>query len=390
MSTNLIRKRNAAVAIAVETTTGTDAIAGSPGGSDWKPGDVEIQFDQNAISVEELSGSLDKGVSIPGGIQSTIRIRTPLRGSGLPGAGPWWNLLMGACAMEATSIAGNVSDPAASGTTTSITFAGGGNITGATQVYRGVPAMISGDQTDLTAVTDWIGNPSRVMTFGSTLVQPTTSTIVTIPQCIKFAPTSDESVYKSVTIYLYADGLLWRFTGAMGTWSLELTTGGLGFLIFTMRADLVSAPTTVALPSAALGISRPTPPRFVAGKLRLNRQVAQTRSLVVNSGVKILLPDDPEAVEGAGPALPTERLVSGTLDPYMNTSLSPARFAAFQAGAEVPLFAIIGSQVGNRFVLTLPSVRKVAMNPADRDGLGVDAIAFEASGANSSVFLTQF
>lgn len=389
MSTNLVRMRNAAIAVKTETTVGTDAISGTPGSSDWLAGDVEIQFAQNSIPNPEMTGSLDRAPGIVGGLRPSIRIRTPLRGSGTAGTAPEWGKLMTACTMAETVTSSAVGAPTAAtaGTTTSITLATPAGTT--EQQYRGMPIVLSGNVTETTGIMDYTA--ARVATLGSTL--PSAAGVTTsfqIPANVRYAPTSDESVYKTATVYFFADGLRWRFTGCMGTWSLELTTGGLGYLVFELRGDLVSAVDATSLPAGALGTIRATPPRFVAGRMQLNKLSAQTRSLTINAGVNIILPDDPEATEGSAPAVPVERVVAGSLDPYMNTTLSPARFAAFQAGTEVTLMAIIGSTAGNRFLLCAPAIRKTQLNPTNRDGMGVDAIAFEADGADASVFLTQF
>lgn len=389
MSTNLVRMRNAAIAVKTETVIGADVINGTPAASDWLAGEVEVQFAQNSIPNPELTGSIDRAPAIAGAVRPTIRIRTPLRGSGTAGTAPEWGKLMTACTMAETVTAAAVGAPtaAAAGTTTSVTLATPAAATA--QLYRGMPIILSGNVTETTGIMDYTA--ARVATIGSTLsTAASTSTNFQIPINVRYAPTSDESVFKTVTLYFFADGLRWRFTGGMGTWSAEFTTGGLVFLVFEMQAQLVSAPDATALPAGALGITRATPPRFVAGRMQLNKLLAQTRTLTVQAGVSILLPDDPEAAEGSGAAVPVERVAGGSMDPYMNTTTSPARFTAFQNGTNVSLMAIVGSTAGNRFLLAMPSIRKTQLNPTARDGLGVDSIAFEADGADAAVYLTQF
>jgi len=389
MATNLVRMRNAAIAVKTESNDGIDAISGTPSASDWLAGDVEVTFEQSTTPNPELTGSLDRAPAIVGGVRPRLRIRTPLRGSGAAGTAPEWGKLLKACAMAetVTSSAVGVPTAAAAGTTTTLTLAT--PFAATAQLYRGMPILIGGDLTDTTGILDYTAG--RVATLGSTLsAGGTTSTTAQVPVNVRYSPTSDETVWTTATVYFFADGMRWRFTGCVGTWSLELSTGGLGFLVFEMRGNLVSAPDATALPAGALGTSRATPPRFVAGRMQLNKVAAQTRSLSVQAGVSIILPDDPEAAQGTGPALPSERATSGSLDPLMNTTLSPTRFAAFQAGTNVSLMAIIGSTAGNRFLLCMPSVRKTQMNPTARDGLGVDAISFEADGADAGVFLAAF
>jgi hypothetical protein len=383
--------RFAAVAAKVETTAGADAIGGSPASSDWIGGDCEVTFQQNAVQNPELTGSLDVSAPIVGGLQTSIRIRVPLRGAGAgttPGTAPEWGTLMRACTMVETVTASAVTGTATAGTTTSVTLAVAASTTA--QIYRGMPIILTGPA-ETTGITDY--TTGRVASLGSTLASAATGTTTyNIPINVRYSPTSDEgaSGYRTATVYFYADGLLWRFTGCLGSWSAEFTTGGLGFLVFTMRGQLVSAPTAQAVPSGALGTVRATPPRFVAGRMQFNRLPAQTRSVTVDAGVTTVLPDDPEATEGYGAAVPVERAITGALDPLMNTTLSPTRFSAFQNGTNVPLMVIVGSTAGNRFLLTMPSIRQTQNNPTARDGLGADAIAFSADGADAGVFLAQF
>jgi hypothetical protein len=49
------------------------------------------------------------------------------------------------------------------------------------------------------------------------------------------------------------------------TWSLELSTGGIGFLVFELRAQMLDK-AAAALPTGWNTAIRPTPPRFVGGR----------------------------------------------------------------------------------------------------------------------------
>jgi hypothetical protein len=204
-----------------------------------------------------------------------------------------------------------------------------------------MPLIVTGIAAGTTGIVDYTA--ARVITTGDTAgTAYTIGSLLQIPINVLYSPTSDESVYKTATIYFYADGLLWTFTGALGTPSLELTTGGIGFVSFEMRAQFASKSAT-AVPAGAAAVLRPTPPRFVGGKCQLNKALAQVRTLTINAGVNVILPDDPESAEGYGAALPIERDVAGNLDPYMNTTNSVALFNAFRTGTPMSLMAIIGS-----------------------------------------------
>jgi len=387
-SLNLVRMRYAAIAAKVETTPGTDAIAGTPAASDWLEGDVTINFEQNSIPNPVMTGSLDRAPAIPGALRPAIKITVPLRGSGTPATPPEWGKLLRFTTMQESITAAAIGAPTAAtaGTTTTATLQTPfGTVA---QAYRGMPMALTVGPIGTTGIIDYTAG--RVASFGETLLSTVAvTTLCQIPINVLYSPTSDESVFKTGTVYFFADGLRWRFAGFTGTWSLNITSGGLGFLVFDGRAIFIDF-TATAIPTGWNTITRPTAPRWLGGKCQLNRNTARVRSLSIQGGVTTVLPDNPEQSEGYDPAVPTERDVGGTLDPLTDTSLSVARFDAFRFGTNVPLMVIIGSTPGNRFLITLPSIRKTSMNPQDRDGLGVDAISFQGDGNDAAAFICAF
>lgn len=392
MSTNLVRLRNAAVAVKIETTPGTDAIAGTPANVDWIGADCQVQFDQTAVPNSEMTGSLDRAPAIVGGLRPRLRLTMPLRGSGTAGTAPEWGRLMVCATMQETLTAAAVpASPLAltAGGASAVTL--GATFGSTAQQYRGMPlalGAITGDQPALSAIADY--TTGRVATLIHTVSTSfTTTQTAQIPINQRYSPTSDEAVFRTCTIYFFADGMRWRFTGCLGTWSLDLTTGGIGQLSFDLVGTFLDYSAT-ALPTGWNTVIRPTAPRFVAGACRMNGAIARVRALSVQAGVATVLPENPEALEGYDPAVPVERDVAGSLDPLMDTTVSVARFNNFRNGTNMILGAILGSTAGNRFALVMPSIRATAMNPGDRGGLAVDSIGFQADGADAPVFLTAF
>jgi hypothetical protein len=388
MSTSLVRMKFAAVAVKIEATPGGDAIGGTPANSDFIAADCEVDFDPQLIDNPELTGTLDKAPSIVGGLRPRIRLRLPLRGSATPDNPPEWGKLLKCCTMAETITSAAVGAPTAAtaGTFTSITLAAPFATTA--QQYRGMPLLLTGDRTVTTGITDYTAG--RVATVAESMATAATiSTLAQIPKNVLYTPTSDESVFKTCTLYFYADGLNWRFCGAQGTWTLELTTGGIGFLTFEMRA-IVVAFTGAALPTGWNTAQRATPPRFVNGRCVLAWSKAQCRTLTMNFGVQVVLPDDPEGTEGYGPAVSTERDPGGSIDPLMNTTNAVSLYDYFRTGTPVPLMAVVGASAGNRFIVVAPAAKATGLKPGARDGLGQNAITFQLDGADSSVFLAQF
>jgi hypothetical protein len=388
MSIDLVRMRFAAVAARIETTGGVDAIGGTPTNADWLAADCEIDFDPVVVENPELTGSLDRSPGIVGGLRPRIRLRIPLRGSGTAATAPEWGRLLRCSTMAEGITAAAIGAPTAAtaGTTTTLTLAT--PFAATAQLYRGMPLLISGDRTLTTGITDYTA--ARVATLGETMATAgTVTTLGQIPPHVLYSPNSDEAVYRTATLYFYADGLRWRFTGAVGTWSLELSTGGIGFLVFELRAQMLDK-AAAALPTGWNTAIRPTPPRFVGGRCQLNQQVARARRVMLEAGVSVTMPDNPEATEGYDPAVPVERDARGSIDPLMNTTTAVALFNAFRQGTAMSLMAILGVTAGNRFCVIAPAAKATGMRLGERDGLGQLDIAFQLDGADSPLFLAQF
>lgn len=388
MTLALVRMKFAAAAVKVDTTPGTDAIAGTPAAADWIAGDFTVDFNPQIIDNPELTGTLDKAPSIVGGLRPKITLRVPLRGSGAAGTAPDFGKLLRCCTMaeNITAAAVGVPTAATAGTTSTVTAAV--PFAATTQLYRGMPLLLSGDRTVTTGVLDYTAG--RVATIGETMATAATvSTLLQVPINVLYAPTSDEAVYKTATIYAYADGLQWTFTGCQGTWSLEMTSGGIGMLTVEMEGQMGNH-VAAAMPTGWNTALRQTPPRWVAGRAQLNGALARCRRLVVNAGVQATLPDNPEAAQGYDPAVPMIRDSKGTIDPLMDTTSQVALWTAFQGGAAMRMMAVIGSTAGNRFIVTAPAAKAVGFRPGEREGLGQNDIAISFDGADSDIFLAQF
>lgn len=393
MSDSLVRARQAAVAVKVETTKGTDAIGGSPVAADFIRGTCDFSFDQTTVPDPQYTGSLDSAPPIVGGLRPRFTIRMALRGSGTAGTAPEWGRLLQCCTMAETVTASAVGAPTvlAAGTTTTGTL--GAPFSSTAQAYQGMPMLagaITGDQPGVTAITDY--TTGKVATFLHTVATTwTTTQTAQIPINVRYAPTSDETVHKTCTVYVYMDGLLWTFLGSTGSWGIEFSTGGIAYLTFSMAGQF-GAKSAVSFPaaSALAASSGLTPPRFVSGVMRLNGALARVRNFSLSAGIGTVLPDNPEATEGYDIGIPIDRNFAGSMDPLMDTTTSVGLFTNFRTGVAMRLGAIIGSTAGNRFAVVVPQGRAIANNPSARDGLGVNAISFSADGPDAGAFICQF
>jgi hypothetical protein len=390
MSGNLVRNRFAAVAVKIETTSGTDSIAGSPVAGDFILGDLTVRFNPQQVQDPSFTGSLDTAPGVPGSIRPTLELRVPLRGSGAAATAPSWGALMRACAMEEVlTSSAIVATAAASGSASTATLATPYATTA--QLYRGMPMILTGNPTGplITPCLDYTAG--RVATFGETFSPVlSASTLVQLPANALYRPTSDESVYRTVTIYGWRDGFRWRFTGGVGSVRLEVETGGIGMLVFTLTAQYLDQAANANPAAALVSGNAPSPPIFQAGRARLFGDRAQVARMAFDLGVSTALPEDPEQANGAGPGVPMMRASSLDLDPLIDTTNQAALFGRLTSGQSGPAFAVIGSTAGNRFAVTMPAVRCLTNDPGDRNGFGANSIRAQANSPDASLFICQF
>jgi hypothetical protein len=389
MSTQLVRTKFQAIAAKIETVPGTDAIAGTPAATDWLGAGCEMSFDPTIIEIPENNGSLDETARVVGGLKPTITLSVPLRGSGVAATAPEWGKLMQGCTFDLRATATAIGAPTAATAGTTTTVTGAVAFAATDQIYRGMPLSLTGDQTDITGIVNYTA--ARVFTVGDLRTAMTTSTFLQIPANNLYLPTSDEAAYKSLTFYVYADGELFIYTGGMGTVSIALKAGEPGRLTFTMRATLQSRTLVAVPPGAAVAAQgRPSPPRWVDGRCRLNRVQVQASDVNINAGVNVVLPDDPEAAQGFGPGVPLSRQARGTLNPYVNTTTVAGLFAAFQAGTQMPFMARVGSVAGNRFIFIAPLAKQTGFDPTGGDGLMRNNVEIDFDGADIPFFVCAY
>lgn len=390
MSGNLVRNRFAAVAVKIESTQGVDSIAGSPVAADFILGDCQVRFNPQQVQDPSFSGTLDVLPPVAGSFRPTLELRVPLRGSGTAGTAPSWGALMRACAMEElTDAIGIAATAASSGTATTATLPVAFSSTA--QRYRGLPLILTGNPTGpyIAPCIDYTAG--RVATFGETFSPVlSASTLVAVPAHVMYRPTSDESVYRTVTVYLWRDGYRWRFVGGVGTVRLELETGGMGTLVFSLMAQVLDQAANANPAAALVSGAAPSPPIFQNGRCRLFGDKAQANRLAFDLGVTNALPEDPEAINGVGPGVPMMRASTLDIDPLIDTTIQANLFARLTSGASGAAFAVLGTTAGNRFSAVMPAARTLSNDPGDRNGFGANSIRAQANSPDSGLIICQF
>lgn len=398
-----IRQVYTAVAVKLESTAGTDAIADSPVIGDFIGCTAEVRYNNNLVNINEATGSMDPTIGMPGMVTADVTIRMPLRGFiGSLAGGPEWDRLLRCCTMARTHTSSAVGAPTAAtaGTSSTITLATPFGTTA--QQYRGMPLNLAGDQTATTVITDY--TTGRVATYGTALTaNPTTSTTAQIPPNLVWAPTSDEANFSTCTIYLYQDSHVTKVVGCTGSWTIELEAGQIGYITFTMRGTppystttalnqsytyyVASPPVATAQAAAAL---RGTPARWAGGLMQWFRLTMMIRSLRISCNVGVTMPDNPETVTGVDAAVPISREIVVEADPLQSTNSSVNMWQYMVAGTAQPLVAKLATLANANVMITLPASRIVSLSPGARNGLTSDTVRFAASGVDAGVYIAHW
>lgn len=390
MSGNFVRDRFAVVFAKIETTSGTDSIAGSPAQTDFITGDASVRFNPQLVQDPSLSGTLDSVAPVVGSTQPMVELRVPLRGSGVAGTAPTWGALMRACTMIETITASAVGAPtaAAAGTITAATLAT--PFAATAQLYRGMPALLTGNPSAgaVTPILDYTAG--RVASFGEGFFPIlSTSTLVQVPVNVLYSPSSDESAHRTVSIYIYRNGYRWRFVGCMGNVRLELTTGGMGMLVFSLMGQELDQGASANPSGINSGVAL-SPPIFQNGKFRLMGNKVNPRSVRWDLGVGVSLPPDPDALNGVAPGVAVGRTTTVDLDPLIDTTAQATLWGQFRGGTTGGLYAQLGTTAGNRFMISQPGVRIVSNDPGSSDGFTNNQLRAQANSPDAGLFICHY
>lgn len=388
MALAVVRSRFTGFFAKQEVTQGTDVIAASPAAADWVGGTLTWRPVMQTVDDPSNTMTLDVSPPIIGGQRAEITLSVPMRGSGTAGTAPSWGKILEACTMLELVTAAAVGAPtaAASGTVNTVTAATPFGTTA--QQYRGMPLLLTGDQTDNTSIINYTAG--RVITIPDTRTAMTVSTLLQIPINVLYSPSSADGDQQTLTIYHYVDGDLFIFTGCAGTWGMSVQAGQYATLTFTLMGRLVTPITQVAVPVALIPAAPIAPPLWLAGRSQYQGGLARSNGFALNANVSTIMPDNPEEDQGYDPAMPISRAAGGTMSPLMDTTVDTQRFAAYTAGTRIPLMAAIGNTPGNRFVISIPTAVITQMTMVDRGGLQAWDVSFVTDGPDAGFFIDSY
>jgi hypothetical protein len=194
---------------------------------------------------------------------------------------------------------------------------------------------------------------------------------------VTYAPSSDSPNHDTITIYLYEDGLLWKFVGCKGTATFDFNVHAQGKVSFSFDGH-ISSVTDSALVTPTYKATVPVPfinvPFLLGGAYS-----ALINALKFDLGNTIAMPPAVQATDGFGLVQITQRNVKGSIDPELDTVAARDFFAMWKAGTtEAMTTGAIGAVAGNIITVTMPKVYYSAIAPGDREGLITRSMSFEA------------
>lgn len=376
-----IRSKNAVVLSVAEVTPGVEVVP-APATDGFRVENVTIGFSPNVIETNEATGSLDSEEPIVGGMTVQIGFDVYLKGSGAANTPPEYAEVVKACAFAETITGATPGVPeaaAAGGSTTSVVL--GASASSTDQIYRGMPLDLTGAVAGSTFITDYDGATKTATVTDTLSGAPGITTNWQIPGNVLYGPASIG--IPSHTTYIYMDGIRYRFVGVRGSLRQAWAAGGPARMTFALQG-LFLGKDDVAVPAPAFDNTKR--PIWRGGKMLINRVASGLQDLSLDAGVGLTNPPNPNGAEGFDPAEAVRRRMTGSMDPNETLVATRDIISDFRNGDTRILHALMGSQVGNRVGLTIPTAKYLNQTPGDRDGVATVQVPFAASGQDAGAF----
>ena len=192
---------------------------------------------------------------------------------------------------------------------------------------------------------------------------------------VEYDPVSDVASHEACTIYVYKDGLLWKFIGAVGTVTVSAEMNSIILLNFTMQAPYL-LPTAVADPAGA--VYDATQPLVGKSADVINDGTAiKVGSFTLDAGNDV----QEHYVTGNHEFVVAER--EPTVVFTKDSIATAAEWAALSAATTMALSAAFGATAGNICTITAVDGRREGVGydeRAERDLLEVTHRLYESSG----------
>lgn len=184
---------------------------------------------------------------------------------------------------------------------------------------------------------------------------------------VVYDPASDG--LKSVTLYVYADGLLHKILGCVGSVSANMVVGQIPTLQWTFKG-LYQAPTDVAIPGGAVFNAEIGVP-FLNAAFTTDAYAAIVQALTWDMANEIARRDSINEVEGVKGFLISGRDTQGSFNPEAVDEATHPFWGDWKSGVQHALTATVGSVAGALIDITAPKAQYREVNYGNRSAVRV-------------------
>jgi hypothetical protein len=122
----------------------------------------------------------------------------------------------------------------------------------------------------------------------------------------------------------------------------------------------------------------------------INSVDAAGQTMSIDPGNNLVMPDNPNSLESFDPAIITARQCRGNINPKETLVGTRDAMGDFRASTKRPLHAQLGSVVGNRIGITVPSALYLNHSPTDTNGYVTVDVPFHATGQDAGYMITVY
>lgn len=184
---------------------------------------------------------------------------------------------------------------------------------------------------------------------------------------VTYTPTSDPTEHKSLTFWIYEDGLLYKITGARGTFTLDLSVAQVGKFSFKFSGHF-TGPTDAAIVTPTYNST--VPPVVIGAAFAVDSYSAVITKLSVDPGLELATPDNIAATDGYGEIRITGMAPTFSVDPEAALVAAYDWVTKWKSSAAYSMSSgTIGSTAGNRYTVTAPAAVYSEVANGDRSNI---------------------
>lgn len=193
--------------------------------------------------------------------------------------------------------------------------------------------------------------------------------------------------HKSVALYCYMDGVVWKVLGCRGNWEVVGDINQVGRINFTFMGIYVDY-IDEALPSGMVYDPRPEP--FLSASFTYDSLATlKVSSVQANLQNEIAPSEDINHASGVSAFTIVGRNAIGSFNPELVTKATKDFYTLWKNSTSAALSCVFGQTAGKKMTLSGPAVTLDSVTPGDRGGIRIfeNAISFGLSTGDDEITL---